>query len=177
MKTTLAHQRGNVTLLVSLIMLILMTLMAVTSFKLNKGSQQIAGNMQQRTQAIGAAQSAIENVISNINFTTTPGISNTTYASVNGSATNDISIVTTPTCSAIVPIPASALDPANANDAGCILGNSQSFGISGSNNAPSSLCSNALWDISAAATDLSSNAQVSINQGTAVRVVSTTVCP
>ena len=177
MKTRLAHQRGNTTLLVSLIMLILMTLMAVTSFKLNKGSQQIAGNWQQQKQAIGAAQGAIENVISNINFTTTPNIANTTYASVNGSGTNDISIVTTPTCVAIVPIPASALNPSNPNDAGCILGNTQAFGTSGSNSSPASLCSNALWDINAIATDVISNAQVSVNQGTAVRVVSTTVCP
>ncbi len=177
MKTTLAHQRGNVTLMVSLIMLILMTLMAVTSFKLNKGSQQIAGNMQQRNQAMGAAQSAVETLISNINFTTTPGISNTTYASVNGSATNDISIVTTPTCAAIVPVPASALNPSNPNDAGCILGNTQSFGTSGSNSSPASLCSDALWDIKAVASDIATKAQVGINEGAAVRVVSTTVCP
>ena len=51
-------------------------------------------------------------------------------------------------------------------------------GIAGTTNTFSSLCSDALWDISAIATDDMSKAQVSVNQGTAVRVVSaTTTCP
>lgn len=176
MKSTLTQQRGA-TLLVSLIMLVLITLLAVTSFKLSKGNLQVVGNMQQRNQALTAAQGAVEKVISSPQFTTTPNISNTTYVSVNGSSTNDIKVVTTPTCISTIAIPASALNLSDSDDAGCVLGNTQQFGVEGVANTPSTLCSNALWDINSVATDVTSNAQVSVNQGTAVRVVSTATCP
>jgi hypothetical protein len=176
MMISIKLQRGA-TLLVTLIILILMTLMLISAFKLNKGNSQIVGNMQQRNQVQVAAQNQVENIISNIDFTKAAGVKATTSASINGSGNNDITIESTPTCLSIIPIPASALDPTNDDDIGCMQGNAQSFGITGTTNAISSLCSDALWDINAIATDNMSKAQVSVNQGTAVRVVSTTTCP
>ncbi len=64
MKITMKSQRGA-TLLVTLIILILMTLMIISAFKLNKGNNQIVGNMQQRNQVLVAAQNSVETMISN----------------------------------------------------------------------------------------------------------------
>ena len=61
MISTMKQQRG-VTLLVTLIILILMTIMIISAFKLNKGNNQIVGNMQQRNQVLVAAQNSVESV-------------------------------------------------------------------------------------------------------------------
>lgn len=184
MKANIPRQRG-VTLLVSLIMLVLITLLTLTSFKLSKGGLQIAGNQQQRSQALTATQGAIEQVISSTQFATTPtnaipapcnGKPNTTCVDVNGDGTTDIDVAVTPACVSSQVIPVSALDFADPNDAGCLIGASQGFGVEGgaSNN---SLCANMLWDIQGVGSDAINNAQYVIHQGTAVRVSSTTVCP
>lgn len=184
MKPNLSRQSG-VTLLVSLIMLILITLLTLTSFKLSKGGLQIAGNQQQRSQALTATQGAIEQVISSTQFSTTPanavpdpcnGNANTTCVDVNGDGVTDINVTVTPTCTSSQVIPVAALDFTDPNDAGCLIGTNQDFGVTGgaSNN---SLCANMLWDIQGVGKDAINDAQYVIHQGTAVRVSSTTVCP
>ncbi|MBI3284598.1 MAG: hypothetical protein HYZ65_07065 [Burkholderiales bacterium] len=184
MKPIFARQSGA-TLLVSLIMLILLSLMTLTTFKLSKTSLQIAGNQQQRSQALAAAQSAIEEVISSTRFATAPDKAilapcnkeaNTTCVDLNADGTTDVKVVVTPTCVSSQVIPVAALDFTSPSDAGCIIGTGQSFGVEGgaSNN---SLCANMLWDIQAVAADAVTNAQYVVNQGTAVRVSSTTLCP
>ena len=172
------------TLIVSLIMLLLITLLAVASFHLGKSNLQIAGNMQQRKQAFTAAQSAIEEVISSPQFTTTPanaipnpcGQANTTCTDVNGDGVSDITTVVNPTCVAIEPTPVASLDFTNANDAGCIVGVNQNFGMAG-NAGANSLCANSLWDVRATASDATTSAQYVINEGTAVRVPVNSICP
>ena len=177
-------QRGA-TLLVSMIVLMLITLVTITSFKLAKGNLQIVGNMQQRNQALSAAQSAIEQTISRAQFTVTPmnavpnpchGVANTTCVDVNGDGVTDVTVVVTPTCASTQVIPVNALDFTNAEDASCLVGAGQNFSVVGSatNNT---LCANTLWDVQAVATDSISNAQYTVHQGAAVRVAATTVCP
>ena len=58
------RQQGA-TLLVSMIMLLLITMLALTSFRLASGNLKIVGNMQQRNQVLTAAQNAVERVVSN----------------------------------------------------------------------------------------------------------------
>ena len=70
--TRFNHRERGATLIVSLIMLLLITLLAVSSFTLGKGNLQIVGNMQQRNQAFAAAQGAVAAVISSTQFTATP---------------------------------------------------------------------------------------------------------
>src|SRR5207302_6258410 len=70
--TPLPHRQRGATLIVSLIMLLLITLLAVSSFTLGKGNLQIVGNMQQRQQAFAAAQGAVASVISSNQFSATP---------------------------------------------------------------------------------------------------------
>jgi Tfp pilus assembly protein PilX len=184
MKSMPSRQRGA-TLLVSLIMLVLITLLTVTSFKLSKGNLQIAGNMQQRNQAIAAAQGAIEQVISSTQFMTTPAnavprpcnlVPNTTCVDVNGDSVMDVNVTVAPTCVSTQAIPISKLTLSNPDDAGCLVGISQQFGVAGAT-SNDSLCANMLWDAQATATDSLSNAQFIINQGIAVRVAATALCP
>lgn len=177
------RQRGA-TLIVSMIMLVLITLLAVSSFSLGKGSVQIVGNMQQRNQGFAAAQQAIATTISSTQFTATPTnalpvpctVANTFCASVNGSGGNDIVVIVNPACDSIQPIPVTQLNYANPNDAGCLLGSSQNFGVTGAANN-NSMCSNSVWDVQASATDAVTGANYVVDQGVAVRVPSTTICP
>lgn len=183
------RQRGA-TLIVSLIMLLLITLLAVSSFTLGKANLQIVGNMQQRNQAFAAAQGAVAAVISSTQFTTSPTnaipaasvpaycpiMANTTCASVNGNGTDDVSVGVTATCDSIQPILVTQLDYTNPNDAGCLIGSPQDFGVVGAS-TNNSMCSNSVWDIQASATDQLSNANYVVGQGVAVRVPSTTICP
>jgi hypothetical protein len=172
-------------LIVSLIMLVLITLLAVVSFRLAKNDLQIAGNMQQRGQAFAAAQAALEQVISTTQFTITPanalprpclGVPNTSCFDVNGDGVTDVKVVITPACVSVQLVPVTALDFNDPNDAGCLVGTAQDFGVAGAANN-SSLCASTLWDTQAIATDVISNAQYVVNQGTAVRVPATTICP
>ena len=177
------RQRGAV-LIVSLIMLLLITMLAISSFTLGKSNLQIVGNMQQRGQALAAAQAAVAIVISSTQFTLTPANAiaapcmgaNTTCASVNGSATNDIVVTVTPACDSIQPILNTQLNFNDPNDAGCLVGASQDFGVAGASNN-NSMCSNSVWDVQASATDQVSNANYVVDQGVALRVPSTATCP
>ncbi len=184
MKPTTIRQRGA-TLLVGMIMLLLITLLAITAFKLTKGNLQAVGNTQQRDQAVAAAQGAIEQVVSSTQFTSTPanalpnpcgGVPNTTCVDANGDGVTDVTVSVTSKCVSAQVIPVSALDFTKSDDAGCLVGTGQDLGVVGgaSNN---SLCANTLWDVQAVATDSLGNAQATVNQGAAVRVSATTVCP
>jgi Tfp pilus assembly protein PilX len=182
--TTSPHRQRGAALIVSLIMLLLITMLAISSFTLGKGNLQLVGNLQQRNQAFAAAQGAVATVISSTQFTLTPTAAvvtpcmgaNTTCAGVNGNTTNDIVVTVTPACDSIQPILNTQLNFNNPNDAGCLVGAAQDFGVAGaSNNA--SMCSNAVWEVQASATDQMSNANYVVDQGVALRVASTTICP
>jgi Tfp pilus assembly protein PilX len=183
--TTSPHRQRGATLIVSLIMLLLITMLALSSFTLGKSNLQIVSNMQQRNQAFAAAQAAVATVISSTQFTLTPtnavvtpcnGMANTTCAGVNGNTTNDIVVTVTPVCDSIQPILVTQLNFSNPNDAGCLVGASQDFGVAGASN-DNSMCSNSVWEIQASATDQMSNANYFVDQGVALRVASTATCP
>jgi Tfp pilus assembly protein PilX len=178
------RQRGA-TLIVSLIMLVLITLLAVSSFTLGKGNVQIVGNMQQRTQIVSAAEQAIGTTISNTQFTQTPTnfipapcnplVNNTICVGVNGDNANDISVLVTPTCDSILPITnLQALnDPTLFN---CSIGAQQNTGQVGATNG-NSLCAHSVWEVLASATDTLTGANAVIDEGVGVLVPATTVCP
>jgi hypothetical protein len=186
MKSPSSRQQGAA-LIVSLIMLMLISLLAVASFRLGKTDLQIVGNMQQRKQALSAAQQTVEQVISTTQFTVTPTDAlpnsvpnwcgtNTACVDVNGDGVTDVKVSIVVLCSAIQPILNSALDFTNSNDAGCLVGASQNAGVVGAANN-NSLCSNSVWDTQATATDVITNTQYVVDQGVAVRVPSAAVCP
>lgn len=187
MKLVSQRERG-VALFISLILLLMITLFAVTSFRLGAGNLLTVGNMQQRNQALSAAQLAIEQVVSSTRFTSTPtdaipsaqtcngNSPNTMCQAANGGTVKDLTTVVSPACVYIKPIAATALDLAKANDAGCSLGTAQTLGIEGSA-GNDSLCADALWDIRAVATDNVTATKYKANQGVTVRIPSTETCP
>ena len=164
------HQQRGATLLISLIMLVMMTLLAVTSFNLGKGSLQSVGNMQQRNEALAAAQETMEQIISSASFATSNtiitaansscpngGIVNTKCIDTNGDGNADVTVtVATPTCVKAAVIPNDQLDEANVDCSNSTSPLQYSF------------CSNTLWEVSVTAVDATTQAQYSITQGIAM---------
>ncbi len=184
----LRRQRG-MTLLIALIMLVLMTLFAVTTYNLGKSSLLIVGNMQQRNQAAAAAQSAVEEVISGTRFFQTPGSVftvpcaglNTRCFDITGDGAPDVTVSLTPqpVCVTAQTIKSADLDLSKPDDVGCSIGTSQSFGILGSASGDS-LCANSLWEINAVAVDNVTQARAQVTHGVGVRVSTDNVgssCP
>lgn len=187
-------QRG-VTLVVALIMLVLLTIMALSSFNIGKSSLQIVDNAQQQALAQNAAQSTINRVVSSPSFVEAPGAvldnsncpadlaapANSRCVDIYGDG-KSVVVVTLqpqPTCTQVKLIPAASLNLTQAEDLGCALGEQQNFGVEGVVSG-GSLCSDSLWEINAAASEPVSRAQAVVTQGVVMRVsndsVSTT-CP
>lgn len=180
-------KQHGMALIVGLIMLVLITLVAVATFNMGKTSLEIVGNMQQSNAAMAAASVAIEDAISTTRLFKSPtaiylnpcGAANTKCIDVDGDGITDqtVSLVPTPTCVRASTIPNQLLDFTQTENAGCAVGQSQSFGIE---NAVSgdSLCANSVFEITAVVSDGQSRTQ--LTQGAAVRVAVTDVatsCP
>lgn len=174
----LRRQRG-VTLITALVLLVLLTLVALTTFNVGKSNLQIVSNMQQRDEAAAAAREVLEEVISNTRFTVTPehvlatpcGADNQRCVDTNGDGKDDVRVKITPSpkCVKAPVIKNTALDLARAEDQVCSMGSSQSFGVAGAVDG-NSACADSVWEISAEATDIETEAQVTVTQGVAVRV-------
>ena len=67
--TRLKNSQHGATLITALIMLVVMTLLAVSGIRSSSTNLRIAGNMQMQEEASAAAQQAIEEVLSNSDFT------------------------------------------------------------------------------------------------------------
>lgn len=177
MRRTSRRQRGA-TLLVGLIMLILVTLLAVSSFNLGKSNLQIVANMQHRTENMESAKATIEEVISKTTFATTPNAAlttgcatNTKCFDVNGDGTDDITVQLTPApcIKKSQVIKNSQLDMSKEDDSDCSTGQTQNLGVSGAATGDS-LCADTVWEITAVAADAVTQARYTAVQGVAVRV-------
>jgi len=183
------HGQRGAALIVSLIMLLLISILAVTAFRLGKSNLQIVGNIQQRSQAIGAAQTAIDQVISNIQFTQTPddavpatvanpcnGTPNTLCTSASGGTGTDIKVTLRLGCDSIQPIATTKLNWNSALDRGCLKSkpNSSHGQVGGSNN--DSQCANSVWNVHASANDTITQAAATVDEGVGVRVPVVTTC-
>jgi Tfp pilus assembly protein PilX len=176
---TRSHRQRGITLVTALIMLVLLTLLALTSFNLGKSNLQIVSNMQQRDEATAAAREVIEETISNTRFFVTPqnilanpcGAPNQRCFDTNGDGRNDVKVAITPApkCVKAPIIKNSALDMAKREDADCSMGSGQNFGTAGAVDG-NSACADGIWEVSAVATDLDTSAKVKVTQGVAVRV-------
>ena len=186
-------QHGS-TLLVSMIMLLLITMLALTSFRLASGNLKIVGNMQQRNQVLTAAQNAVERVVSNPLFSASPGAAlpalsaddlpapcvataNTTCVDINGDGATDITVRVgrlrpdgsyAPCVQQVKPVATASLDLSRADDASCSVGVGQTFGVAGANSG-NSMCTEMLWEVLAEATDSQAGANASVTAGVKVR--------
>lgn len=184
------RQQQGMTLIMALILLIMLTLLALTSFNLGKSTLMVVSNMQQHEEASAAAQQMIEEVVSSNQFTEAPatainspcnGVANTRCVDSNGDGTTDVKVVLTPapTCIKAKPIKSSEIDPTNEDVANCLLGSTGNTGVEGAFTG-NSMCSSTVWEVTAVATDQLTDAQVTVVQGVST-VVDTnkvlTQCP
>jgi len=169
-------------MIVGLILLMLVTVLALTTLNLGKSSLQIVGNMQWRKQVISAAQEAIDDAISTTRLFLNPdaiylapcgGVANTKCIDMTGDGNADVTVQLTPTPTCVkaqvfknASINLNLNDP---NDQACVLSTSQTFGISGAQIA-NSLCSDTVWQVRAQATDNTTQTAIAVAEGVAVRV-------
>lgn len=182
------HRERGMTLVMALILLVVLTLLALTSFNLANGNLQAVGNMQQREQAVAAANQVLEETISTTKFFETPstavpnpcGAPNQRCVDMDGDGKEDVHVVlATPTCTKANVIKTLDLDQNDPEQANCSDGEGQTRGILGSTDG-SSNCANSTWDLNATATDVATGATVKVTQGVAVVVPKDTVdtnCP
>lgn len=182
-----AHQ-GGMTLIVGLIMLVLMTIMAITMFHMGTAQTVVVANAQQNVRGMAAAQQAIDTVLNSSAFTQNPdaaivgttacanGAANTLCISSNGDSVKDftVKLAPKPFCIAASPIPVAQLDlsagPASA-DMGCLTGTQQGqFAVAGSASGDT-LCATSIWEVGAEAVDTITNTKVSVTEGVGLRIL------
>ena len=191
MRRSMRRQRG-VTLFFALVFLVLLTLLAVTTFNVGKSSMQIVGNFQHQDDVLKAAQQAIEEAISTTRVVLSPATifltpcsaQNTRCVDLNGDGTNDIEVAITPTPTCVkaqaVKNRQLVITSATSPDLACTV--SPPPGTGGVVALPSgnSFCADTIWEVRAVATDTGTQAQTIVTEGVAVRVKTDTVatyCP
>lgn len=169
MRTPLRRQNGA-TLLIGLIMLVLLTLMATTTFKLGRSNLLIVGNMQFRSETVRAAEEALEVAVSKPSSVTA---ASNTSVDVNADGTPDVAITVTPTLQqASIRLNVNLKLP---QDAGCTLGQLQNWGVVGAATG-NSLCAGALYDLRIVATEAATSTSVELHQGVKVQIPADSVC-
>lgn len=178
MITGMRSQRGA-TLFIALIMLVLITLLAVSSLTSSTMSLKVVGNMQSRGEALNAAQEAIETVISSPQFIVNPanavlnpcGGANILCTDFSGDGTPEYTtrLNPAPSCVSVGAIKMIDLNLANSEDLGCASGQAQQFGVVGAVTGDS-LCANTVWDITAETSGTVTAARVTVTQGVGVRI-------
>ena len=154
-------RQGGVALIVGLIMLVLITLIVISAFTLSSSNAKAVGNMQVRAEAVAAANSAIEQVLS-ADFTAAPS-ADSFNIDINKDDTIDYVVnVAVPIClRAIVAQSSTGCDSEHPE-----------------------LCSGSTWhsewDIDATVIDAASGASIRVRQGVRVLISDsrkTSVCP
>ncbi len=174
-----ARRQRGATLFVALIMLVLITLFALSSMHTATTNLRVTGNLQAKSEALNAAQESIETVISTPQFISDPANAvidpcagpNTLCTDVTGDGNPEYTTTLTPqpACVSVKPIKNDALNLNDAEDLGCSAGQQQQFGVAGAATG-NSLCANAIWEISARSMSAATGATVSVKQGVGVRV-------
>ena len=168
------RERGA-TLVIGMIMLVLLTLFVIAAVNMSTINLRVMGNTQARNEAIGAAQQAIEQVITT-DFPKNP-VASTITVDVTGDGTSDYSVaIAIPACLNSIPIKVTELDATDVVNDGPCFGSiaGMTTGIVGSGGigiGGNSYCSNTQWDVQATVTDQTgSNSATVVHQGVARRV-------
>jgi hypothetical protein len=179
------RQRGT-TLIVALIMLVLLTLFAVSSMNTANTNLRVVGNMQEKNEALAATQQVLESVISTPQFISNPanavpmpcGQANKACTDVTGDGVPeftttllgpDAAAPAQPTCITVSPIKNQNLTLTDPEDLGCASGQQQQFGVAGAVTGDS-LCANTVWELRARTVSENTGATVTVTQGVGVRV-------
>ena len=193
-----ARREAGATLLIVLIMLVMLTLFGISAMNTGNINLKAVGNMQSRSEALGASQAAIDNTLSTSQFINTPAnaiaspcnaVPNTLCLDVNGDGVPDYTTTLTPqpACNQARAVKVTELTlNVHSDDLACVQAQQQgTFGVSGATGTGDSLCGQTVWDITAQTlasgmTATNSNVNVTTVQGVGVRVKSLdlpTSCP
>ena len=182
-----ARQQGA-TLMLVLIMLIMLTLFAVSAMNQGTMNLKVVGNMQARNEALEASQWMIDSTISATQFIASPanavpnpcnGVANTLCTDINGDGVADYTTTLTPAPACVqaraIKIGELNLTP-TSEDLACVTAQAQgTFGVSGAAASGDSLCGSTVWELTArtldaGATAATSTVNVTTTQGVSVRV-------
>ncbi|WP_305073702.1 PilX N-terminal domain-containing pilus assembly protein [Propionivibrio sp.] len=174
---TPCRRQAGATLIVGLIMLILMTLLAISAFRLSNTNLKIVGNEQIRKEAEAAAVYAFDAAANTSTFASATGPTTTT---VNVGMANYNVTISKPDCKRYRVIPKSELVVVSGgipvvapNDVACFTGSSSSpLTIVSTNSAVTegeSLCAATLWELQAsvvpAASDVNTGVMLNMAEG------------
>ena len=167
------EQRG-ISMVVALIMLMLMTLLAVSAFQASNVNLRIAGNMQVRQETLAAAQTATEQVLSSPAFIDPATPPAAVTVALNG-ASYTVNFTPAPACKSVVDIPSEDLVPSNPDDfvcipSGALPGSGSGIFLAGGPPTSPSYCSNTRWAVVADVADANTSARTTLEQGVAVRM-------
>lgn len=154
----LASRQRGIVLILSLIMLVVLTLLAVSAIRLSTVNLRTVANAQARSEAMSTAQRTIDLVLSS-NFTANiAGTASTVTVAEGGK--NYTVVIARPCLVRSAPVLNIALDIINnAADASCSAGSSAY-----------SQCSDTIWQLQASSSSGWFGANVSITQGTGIRM-------
>ena len=181
------RERG-ITLLITMVMLLALSMLAVWGFNSSTANMRIVGNTQARQETLSAAQAAVEQTISSPLFVQHAAAvaSSPVAVDVDGDGAPDYTarLSPQPACYRVRVIKVSELDPVSPADLSCLGSSSaQNSGIEIDGAAPptgDSLCADSEWNVRAEVADARSSAFVAVNQGVAIRSLSTdtaNACP
>lgn len=174
-----SSQRG-ITLVIALVMLVVLSLLVVSAIRFGIVNLKIAGNTQTETEAVAAAQLAVESKV--LEIAKSPNISAIPAApasaiSTGGKAYNVA--VDKPACTFTKNITNAELDATKPGDQMCFENADSDVLIDASGNPTSkpTACKQQQWDVTARVADGDSGAAVTVLQGVAVRVSAAVSCP
>lgn len=178
-KTLSRRRQQGATLIVGLIMLILMTLIALSAIRLSNTNLRIVGNEQFRNEAQAAAEYALDTAANSATFAS----ANTTTTTVSVGLADYTVTVNKPDCKRYRTIPKAELVTSSSGipviaegDVPCFTGSSSSpltivnaSALGGS--AGESLCAGTLWEVQSTAipTD-ATGTTVAVSEGIEVRM-------
>jgi len=177
MKHLALRQQRGMTLVVALVMLVLITLLAMTTFNLGKSSIQVVNNMQNRDEGIAASRNVLDEAMSSTRFFDTPADaldqpclnSNHRCFDMNGDGVIDIvTALSAAKCVKVRTIKSNELDLGVDEDRGCSVGSSNDHGIVGPKG--NSMCADTTWEMTATSQDQHVQSEVEMVQGVAMRV-------
>lgn len=161
------RQRGS-TLLMGLIMLVLLTLMGLAAVNSATSNMKVVGNMQYQQEALGAAQVAINKVMSKGSYFSDPSTAPTSdTVDVTGDGVPDYTVTLAQPCIlSSKDILVSELSLTNADDLLCLSSSTvKNAGIMGqASGAAKSDCANVTWRVNASVNDTSTKAAVALTQ-------------
>ena len=187
MTAPIRRQRG-VTLIITLIMLVVITLFAVSAFNSSNINLKVVGNMQSQSEAMAASQRAIEETVSHTDFYNTPANAipapcgnapNMLCTDLNGDGVNELQTTLTPNPSCVQGYIIKTSDlkiTQSADDLACIQAQQQgTFAVAGATPTGDSICAKTVWNITAQTltygqTAASSDVNVTVTSGVSLRV-------